>query len=63
MDIKLNKTSFITDNPISAKDARFMILPVPYEKTTSYGKGTKKGPAAVIESSWQLEFWDEEAKK
>jgi agmatinase len=36
---------------------------VPYERTTSYGHGTKHGPAAVIDASYQLELWDEELKK
>ncbi len=40
--------------------AKFVILPVPYEKTTSYGHGTRRGPAAIIDASWQLELWDEE---
>ncbi len=34
------------------------MLPVPYEKTVSYGHGTAKGPAAIIEASGQLERWD-----
>lgn len=38
--------------------ARFHVLPVPYEKTVSYGNGTAKGPAAIIEASSQLERWD-----
>lgn len=42
----------------SLKDAGFAVLPVPYEKTVSYGSGTGKGPAAIIEASNQLETWD-----
>ena len=42
--------------------AAFVILPVPYERTVSYGKGTGKGPGAIIDASWQLELWDEETK-
>ena len=38
--------------------ARFHIVPVPYEKTVSYGNGTAKGPAAIIEASSQLERFD-----
>ena len=38
--------------------ARFHVLPVPYEKTVSYGGGTAKGPAAIIAASNQLERWD-----
>jgi agmatinase len=37
-----------------------VILPVPYEKTTSYLKGTKKGPDAVIRASMQIESYDDE---
>ncbi len=45
--------------PERAPDAaRFHILPVPYEKTVSYGAGTAKGPAAIIAASNQLERWD-----
>ena len=42
--------------------AAFHILPVPYEKTVSYGGGTGKGPAAIIAASWQLEEWDGKSK-
>ena len=42
------------------QDARIVILPVPYEQTTSYGKGTKDGPKAIIEASPNLEFYDEQ---
>jgi agmatinase len=38
--------------------ARFHVLPVPYEKTVSYGHGTAKGPGAIIEASGQLERFD-----
>jgi len=63
MNLKLNKTPFLIDEPVPLADARFLILPVPYEKTTSYGKGAGKGPGAILDSSWQVEFWDEEAKR
>lgn len=38
--------------------AAFSVLPVPYEKTVSYGSGTAKGPAAILAASSQLETWD-----
>lgn len=41
-------------------DARVTILPVPYEVTTSYGKGTKNGPDAIIKASAHIEAFDEE---
>lgn len=36
-------------------DARFQIVPMPLEKTVSYGSGTEHGPAALIAASDQLE--------
>jgi len=42
------------------KAAKVAILPLPYEATTSYGAGTKHGPAAMIKASQQVEFYDEE---
>lgn len=56
------ENQFVLRKKISFKDAAFMVMPVPYEKTTSYGQGTKYGPAAVIDASYQLELWDEETK-
>lgn len=43
---------------VAPQAARFHVLPVPYEKTVSYGGGTRKGPAAIIAASGQLERWD-----
>ncbi len=38
-----------------APDARFHVVPMPLEKTVSYGSGTADGPAALIAASDQLE--------
>jgi agmatinase len=40
--------------------ARAVILPVPYESTTSYGGGTARGPHAIIEASRYIELYDQE---
>jgi agmatinase len=40
------------------QQAMFHVLPVPYEKTVSYGGGTNLGPSAILNASWQLEKWD-----
>ncbi len=37
-----------------------VILPVPYEATTSYGAGTGAGPGAIIEASRYIELYDQE---
>lgn len=36
-------------------DAHFQIIPVPLERTVSYGSGTANGPGAIIEASNELE--------
>jgi agmatinase len=38
--------------------SRALVLPVPYEATTSYGSGTKDGPRAIVEASRQVELYD-----
>lgn len=42
------------------EEARFVVLPVPYERTTSYKKGTREGPSALLRASHQVEYFDEE---
>ncbi|MEO1086658.1 MAG: agmatinase, partial [Acidobacteriota bacterium] len=41
-------------------EARAVVLPVPYERTTSYGGGTAGGPQALLEASAYIELYDEE---
>jgi agmatinase len=40
--------------------AGVVILPVPYEATTSFGAGTGAGPAAIVEASRYIELYDQE---
>ncbi|MCA9732996.1 MAG: agmatinase [Deferribacteres bacterium] len=40
--------------------ARGLVWPIAHEATTSYAKGTANGPAAILEASHQVEFWDDE---
>lgn len=42
----------------SPEEAKVVILPVPFEATTSYGGGTSSGPAAVLEASHQVDLYD-----
>ncbi|RME42386.1 MAG: agmatinase [Deltaproteobacteria bacterium] len=42
------------------RTARIVILSAGYERTVSYGKGTARGPAAILEASAYLELYDEE---
>ncbi|HEY0734768.1 MAG TPA: agmatinase [Herpetosiphonaceae bacterium] len=42
--------------------SRVLVLPVPYELTTSYGQGTRNGPRALLVASQQVELYDREFK-
>lgn len=40
------------------EQALFHVIPVPYEKSVSYGAGTSEGPSAILSASCQLEVFD-----
>ena len=42
------------------EDARFVIIPVPYDGTASFRGGARYGPAAIIDASRHLEDYDME---
>lgn len=44
----------------SLSKSKVVIIPFPYEATTSYRTGTKEGPAAIIAASAQIEAYDNE---
>jgi agmatinase len=46
--------------PKSFDESRVVILPVPLERTTSYGGGTRNGPREILQASSHMEFWDDE---
>lgn len=55
----ITETNFFGD--LSQTDEpKVLIIPTPYEYTTSYCKGTKNGPQAVLNASTKLEFFDDE---
>jgi agmatinase len=60
----MSKKVFLSDieeeyrNPSTAK---VVIVPVPYDKTSSWGKGADKGPAAILEASEIVENYDIES--
>ena len=47
--------SELTDLERDEARAKFRIIPMPLERTVSYGSGTGKGPSAILEASDQLE--------
>ncbi|HQL91644.1 MAG TPA: agmatinase [Syntrophales bacterium] len=50
----------IEEQYAALEDAAFVVVPVPYDLTTTYQGGTRKGPAAVLEASCNMELYDEE---
>lgn len=40
------------------EESNVVLVPVPWEATTSYGRGAAKGPKAILEASPQLDFFD-----
>jgi agmatinase len=45
---------------LPVKEAEVIVLPIPYEATTTYGSGTRDAPEAILAASRQVELWDEE---
>jgi agmatinase len=43
--------------------SQIVIIPVPLEKTVTYGKGTAKGPEEILKASHYVEFYDEEQSR
>lgn len=48
----------IDNQPGWPENAGAIILPVPFEQTSSYGIGSSAGPGAILEASQQIEFYD-----
>jgi agmatinase len=54
---------YFMDFQTELEKAKIVIIPIPHEKITSYGKGTKKGPEAILKASHELENYDIETKE
>ncbi|NBO37871.1 hypothetical protein EBU99_04730 [bacterium] len=44
--------------PFTEQESNVVLIPVPFEMTTSYGRGTAKGPMAIFDASPQLDLFD-----
>lgn len=51
------------DEHSSFEESKVVIIPFPYDSTTSYKAGTREAPVAIINASRQIEFYDEELEK
>ncbi len=52
------KNSNLFGLPYSEKEVKFVIIPVPWEVTTSFRRGTAAGPKAILEASLQVDLYD-----
>ena len=43
--------------PVTESEADIVIIPIPWDATASYGKGTSDGPQALLDASTQLDFY------
>jgi agmatinase len=58
---ELPRTFLGLDDPGgSFERADAVLLPVPYESTTSWGGGTRRGPEAIVGASRYIELYDQE---
>ena len=46
--------------PAAPENAQVLLLPLPFEGTACYGKGTANAPPAIWQASTHIEDWDEE---
>jgi agmatinase len=46
----------------SFDESKIVVLPVPFERTTSYVAGTRNGHHEILLASGQVELWDEETR-
>ncbi|HRR96926.1 MAG TPA: arginase family protein, partial [Candidatus Ratteibacteria bacterium] len=56
------ENNFLGIKNTTFKSSKFLILSIPVELTTSFGKGTQFAPENIIFSSKQIEFFDEQFK-
>jgi len=43
--------------------ATFVVVPVPYDLTSTYQSGSRMGPAAILDASAHMELYDEELRR
>ena len=49
--------------PVTEEQADIVIIPISWDVTASYGKGTSRGPSQVLEASTQLDFYHPKLSK
>lgn len=49
--------------PVEENEANIVVIPIPWDATASYGKGTSNGPNAILQASTQLDFYHPKLEK
>ena len=52
----------LSEDDAALERAAYVLLPVPYDRTVTFKKGTARAPQAILEASVQVELWDEETR-
>ena len=55
-------SSELSDKELNYDFSKYHIIPIPLEKTVTFGKGTKNGPKAIIKASNELERLTEKSE-
>ncbi len=45
------------------EEAKFVVIPIPYDLTSTYQSGSRRGPHAILDASGHMELYDEELCK
>lgn len=60
----IDTTPFLGPDVAAIYDAaHVVILPIPFEATTTYRRGCENGPDAILDASQQVEYYDEELEQ
>src|SRR6476661_1855475 len=53
-----SRDSGIFGLPHTRAESALVLMPVPWEATTSYGGGTSQGPSAILDASKQVDLFE-----
>jgi len=54
----MNFPNYFADAEASFKESNFVLFGIPYDKTGSFRRGTRKAPGAIRQASWNFESYD-----
>ena len=48
--------------PFEVSESELVVIPVPWDVTTSFRDGSLEGPEAILEASWQIDLYNDDFK-